>query len=566
MGSALNAAVTGLQASQTMLDVAGSNLANLNTTAYKSSAVSFAETLSNTLRSAGSPTEDTGGTNPVQVGTGVSVAGVVRKMVQGDIVSTGNDYDMAIKGEGYFVLSDGEQTLFTRDGSFDLDENGLLIDSATGYPVQRVGSTGEVEGFQQAGNSNIYISKDSMISARATTSVVLDGNLRAGNANTASQNVVASATPLTSASMAATSNTLFSALDQFATQPPVFGATTDPEITISGYLNGAAPGDPAVAFTHTFSVATPDTATMQDILDEISAQFPGSSAFLDSQGNISLRSDVTGFTEESLASISYTPSTGAGATDSLSLPDGFKTTSVGGSSSQAVETKVYSSSGETIYLGGVLVETNEPNTWDLVVTSATTQDGTTLLSAPHRVSGIQFDNVGNYIGVENAGELSLTLTNTSTSTTQGITLELNSLTQYASSKGGTIACTQDGYEAGTLTDVTIDSSTGNVVGTFSNGSSINMATIAVATFTNPGGLEAVGDGFFVASANSGEAMVGAPGSGTAGSLVGQSLESSNVDMSSEFIKLIEAQHAYQANSKTIQSAQALMDILVNVIR
>ncbi|HSV26824.1 MAG TPA: flagellar hook-basal body complex protein [Sedimentisphaerales bacterium] len=89
MSFALSAAVTGMRAHQTMLDVAGNNLANLNTHGFKASSVSFSEMLSQTLKRAGQPTEVTGGTNPQQMGSGVQIGAITRNMSQGNIVTTG---------------------------------------------------------------------------------------------------------------------------------------------------------------------------------------------------------------------------------------------------------------------------------------------------------------------------------------------------------------------------------------------------------------------------------------------------------------------------------------------
>ncbi|KPJ66610.1 MAG: hypothetical protein AMJ43_07480, partial [Coxiella sp. DG_40] len=116
MSFALSAGVTGLQAHQKMLDIAGNNLANVNTTAYKSSRITFAELLSETIKKASQPTTTVGGTNPQQMGSGVGIAGISPNMAQGNIVNTGNPLDLALEGEGYFVLSDGSQNLYTRAG------------------------------------------------------------------------------------------------------------------------------------------------------------------------------------------------------------------------------------------------------------------------------------------------------------------------------------------------------------------------------------------------------------------------------------------------------------------
>ena len=193
MSSALSAGVSGLKAFQQMLDVAGNNIANVNTTAYKASTIHFSELLSETIKKASQPTATTGGTNPVQVGSGVGVSGIVADTTQGDIENTGNPLDMALEGQGYFVLNDGSQNVFTRAGSFSVDENCYLVDSSTGYRVQRIGNYGEAEGFQVPGDSDLRIPYDVAMAASATKTVTVSGNLSSDGTTTKGQTNVLTA-------------------------------------------------------------------------------------------------------------------------------------------------------------------------------------------------------------------------------------------------------------------------------------------------------------------------------------------------------------------------------------
>ena len=131
MSFALSAGVTGLQAHQKMLDIAGNNLANVNTTGFKASRITFSQLLSETIKKASQPTSTVGGTNPQQMGSGVGVSGISPLMTQGNIINTGNPLDLAMEGEGYFALSDGEQNIYTRAGSFAVDADSNLIDPNT---------------------------------------------------------------------------------------------------------------------------------------------------------------------------------------------------------------------------------------------------------------------------------------------------------------------------------------------------------------------------------------------------------------------------------------------------
>ena len=179
MSDALMAGVSGLKAHQKMLDVAGNNLANVNTTAFKSSRISFVDLLSETVREASQPTGTVGGTNPQQIGSGVKVSSIDRNVGQGSLVNTGQSLDMAIEGEGFFVVNDGQEDVYTRSGNFAVDSQYYLVDSSTGFRVQRIGAEGVTEGFQAATDGGIRIPYDVALDAEPTEMVTYAGNLSA---------------------------------------------------------------------------------------------------------------------------------------------------------------------------------------------------------------------------------------------------------------------------------------------------------------------------------------------------------------------------------------------------
>jgi flagellar hook protein FlgE len=259
MASALSSAVTGLQAHQEMLDVAGNNLANVNTTSYKSNRITFSSLLSETIKTASSPTSTVGGTNPQQLGSGVGVASISANMTQGSISSTGSPLDMAIEGEGYFVLSDGSKNVYTRAGAFSVDSDSNLVDASTGYIVQRIGSVGESDGFQTPGKSNIKIPYDVAIPAEATSSVTISGNLSANSSTNTQKNIISSNVSYTTQNGTnASETTKLSELDQFS------GALSSGVLTFSGYKHdGSALGaTPTVDLTMNVNAST----TLGDVL------------------------------------------------------------------------------------------------------------------------------------------------------------------------------------------------------------------------------------------------------------------------------------------------------------
>ena len=123
----LFSAVSGLRSHQTMMDVIGNNIANVNTAGYKSSQTVFSDTLSQLVSAAGAPTGAAGGTNPAQVGLGSRVSSITTNFSQGATQLTGRPTDVAIQGDGFFVVRRGNDTMYSRAGSFSLDATGNLV-------------------------------------------------------------------------------------------------------------------------------------------------------------------------------------------------------------------------------------------------------------------------------------------------------------------------------------------------------------------------------------------------------------------------------------------------------
>ena len=171
----LYSGISGLRAHQTMLDVTGNNIANVNTAGFKSSTTQFQDTLSQMTQGASAPQGESGGSNPAQIGLGVRVAGVSTNFAQGSSQSTGRATDMMISGDGFFVTSKGGQQLFTRAGSMTFDAASQLV-TPDGGILQ--GWTANNSGVvDQAGAiGDITLNPNTMI-ATPTTKVTLDGNL-----------------------------------------------------------------------------------------------------------------------------------------------------------------------------------------------------------------------------------------------------------------------------------------------------------------------------------------------------------------------------------------------------
>jgi flagellar hook protein FlgE len=175
------AAVTGLRSHQAFMDVVGNNIANVNTTGYKTSNVLFEDLLSQELRGAGAPSADQGGTNPAQIGLGVRLAGVTVNFAQGATQLTGRSTDFAIQGDGFFVIDQGGTRAYTRNGSFSLDANGDLVTADGGFVLGwQADASGKVTTNASVGRLQIPVGQ--VISPVTTTNMRIGGNLPSDSA------------------------------------------------------------------------------------------------------------------------------------------------------------------------------------------------------------------------------------------------------------------------------------------------------------------------------------------------------------------------------------------------
>ena len=184
MLQAMFSGVSGLQAHQTRLDVIGNNIANVNTIGFKAGRVTFEDQLSQTLRNSARPSTNVGGQNPSQVGLGVSLGAVDTLQTQGNLQTTGKSTDLAIQGSGFFLVSSGDNTYYTRDGSFDLDSDGVVVNPASGMKLlgYTADSNGKIDTTQQiTANSAISIPVGTLTAVKPTSAATFQGNLDASS-------------------------------------------------------------------------------------------------------------------------------------------------------------------------------------------------------------------------------------------------------------------------------------------------------------------------------------------------------------------------------------------------
>jgi flagellar hook protein FlgE len=560
MSDALLAGVSGMKAHQQMIDVAGNNLANVSTTGFKSSRVRFSDLLSETLKDASQPTASSGGTNPLQIGGGVRLSRIDIDMAQGSLQTTGQPLDMAIEGSGYFVLNDGARDLYTRVGSFAVDADFCLVDPNTGYRVQRIGSEGVVEGFQNPSSSAIRVPYDVALAAKPTETVWYNGNLSADQGAASTTSLASGVEYTTSSRIGASADTLLTDLAQG-------GATlVNGDVIV---VNGTRRDGSAVTNQEFACFSGGVSKTVGDLLDFINAKFADPADPTDQwsvatieNAQIRLADSESGY---SLTDLDL--SMKAGSAGALELPDYFKAEEVGGDLSHHTNIEVFDSLGVSHVLEAAFVKTDNPNKWDMVLTSITGD----VDVVTRRISGITFLNDGTFGALEDPAANSFAMkfahdpgTVANIKVDLGTPGTMNGLSQVGG-QATAAPSQQDGYTAGWLSNVSVTRE-GVVLGVFTNGVRKDIAALKLATFQNPAALLAQGNNYFTSSANSGEAIPTRGLSGSAGAVQGGSLEKSNVDVATEFVNLIQAQNGFLANSRTIRIGNDMLQQLTQLIR
>lgn len=577
LSSALYTGLSGLSAASHMISVSGNNIANVNTTAYKSTRADFQTQISMTLREASSPTENLGGLNPSQVGLGVSIGGVSRNFTPGTVQSTGVNSDVALEGKGFFVLNVGGQQMYTRSGNFTFDANSDLISSLNGGKVQGYGVDEDfnvIPGVLQ----DINVPIGSLTIARASSEVTFKGNLNAAGDVAMHGSIItmdamysdaAGTTPMTAADnlnsiFDAAGNALFSIGDV---------------ITITGVTKGTATlsdfrfevTDPGAPTTTTADDLDGFGATMQDFMDFMDLilgidTVTAEGITIDAAGQMVIAGNKGTVNDIKLDTTNIVVNRN---TVSPTMP--FNVASREDAHGESVRTTfvIYDSLGveKVVDISLVLEGTNNGGTlWRYYAQSEDDSDLDRVLGT----GVLSFDTGGRYVGVL-AGQSSVTMhhNDSGADNPQSLSLLFGSqglaLSALADSVSQLSAVKQDGFGIGTLQDFAV-AQDGSIVGTFSNGQLRTLGQIALATFTNPGGLKELGGNMYGVSAGSGNATIVVPGTAGTGRTIGSALEGSNVDLSGEFINLISASTGFSASSRVLTTSNQLMQELLSAVR
>ncbi len=544
MTQTLHTGASGLLAHQRKLDVVANNIANVNTNSYKTQRILFSDLIYSDNRQAIGPSDTHGGINPQQIGNGVGVAQVTRNFQQGVLNNTGEDFDFAIQGDGFFVVS-GEEQFFTRDGSFATDSNGYLVDPASGGHIQRFGSIGEGNGtdpsYQVAGDNRISIPLGASVPGRPTSEVIFDGNLPSA-ATPPLAEVLVTASPLEVSGIPATTASLLNDLDSNLADYQI-GDTIE---IVGSNVDGSS-------FSASLSVGP--ASTLGDLVDSINAEIEGASVEVSPTGNLVVNADEAG---EALLSLHLSDGTSnVGQTDFVNSVFVIETDGKPADSSEAT-IQVFDQRGQAHNLF-LSFEKQDSNVWDARFSSNDSE----LTLTDDLVARIVFREDGSFQAVDGAGigDSNIELTLNTFSEPQTISINLEGLTHLATNYSATHG--QDGFPPGNIVSVNT-SSDGILTGVATNGRQIEIAQLAVATFANDDALESFGSNYFTQTSNSGEPDINTALSAGGGEIRGGQLETSNVDIALEFTQLIVAQRGFSANARSITVATEILQELNSI--
>jgi flagellar hook protein FlgE len=508
----LYTAATGVKGHQTYLDVTGNNIANVNTVGFKRDVIQFADMISQLIINEAGPVSPPGGINPAQVGLGVSVASISPCFVQGGLQNTEIPTDMAIQGEGFFIVHNGQKELYTRAGNFSLDRDGNLVMQGNGYLVQGYKYDG---GARQDALSDIVIPIGDVMPSRATRAAVFRCNLDAGE----------------------------------GARIPDLGS-----ITLSGPGKVIRPFD---YYTVTDVYASASSVSSQAAIDAFGASIAGSNDWYDSFSVYDEEGNPYTMTVMFRHVFDRPAETGPLLPPSPAESEwdwyAYYTDASG------APVPAYGSGAGTLVFGddGMLKRTytfDPSGNWG-VIASDTTPSGS---SGPTGLVGANFTPSGgvielDFLGGEYAEAMGLAYRGA-----------MDGVTGFASPSTTKVKW-QDGYTQGVMNSWSV-SDRGVITGSYTNGQSRPIAQVALAMFINPQGLVKTGKTCFEESVNSGPVKITSPGEDGAGSVRGASVEMSNVDLSEEFVNLIRSQRGLQANTRAITTSDQMLETLINLKR
>ncbi|NNJ26988.1 flagellar hook-basal body complex protein [Alienimonas chondri] len=563
LASATTTALNGMRLNETSIDVLGNNVANAGTRGFKSSEALFTTQLVTTLSSGDGPSGANGGTNPRQIGLGGTVSTIRKDFSQGSVTTSNSATDMAIEGEGFFVIENGLGTQFTRDGSFTLNPEGKLV-NPSGSRVQGYGIDGNYN-LQTAAPTDIEIPLGKLYIAEATSNATFTGAFFSGG-ELATNGTVQSTMALQDANGGGPG----------VPGPP--SPTTPLEDLTSGGVNlftagddisfGGRKGDRDLApqdIPVTGSTVTDLMSLMERVLGIHNGPGIPNDGFTGDPPGVQLVGDairITGNRGEANA-LQIVPGDLRSGGAVVLTPFQTQADAVGESAVRDII--VYDSLGQevNVRLTGVLEERSSTRTGFRWYADSADDSGGNLDIGSGK---LEFDGVGDLVTGQD-GTLSVQRDQTAALSPLTLNLDFSQLSGISSTAQGSnfIMEEQDGAPPGTLVDFAIGES-GGISGVFDNGLLRPLGRIVVAQFSNINGLVEGGGGTFREGPNSGPARITAPGAFGAGLLRAGAVELSNTDIGKNLVDLIIASTNYRGNARIISSTQELTDELLRLGR
>jgi flagellar hook protein FlgE len=510
--------LTGLNSDSTALNTIANDLANMNTTGFKAQSVNFSDLFYQQIGTAGSG-------DPIQVGAGTRVASIETDFSNGSPNSTGVDTDVALQGNGFFVVNAGKSEFLTRAGNFSTDSNGDLITSngltVMGYPaVNGVVNT-------NAPLTPINIPEGKVLAPSATTQFGMTAVLNA-------------------------SAPIGSSISGYA---PVYDSLGHSyQATVTYTKTGTNAWSYSVSLPDTLAPVSSTTAGVTTINYNFGSS-GGSTATVDAGTNLTITGPNASGVSTTIAAPTITPSETVAAY-AAALQSALTAANFPPS------TTVTATAGGQLSISGAGISTSGSVIQDPVTSAGATGSlsfdaNGNLVSPASNVSGITFAGLS-----DGAAAMNMSWDLFGSNGTGNITQV--DTTATSSSTGSVSNYTGDGYATGTYSGFSIGSD-GTVTATFSNGQKINVGQLALGNVANLQGLKAVGNGDYQTTLASGTATIGVSGTAGLGTMQGGALEASNVNISQEFSNLIIAQRAFEANSKAVTTFDTVTQETINMI-
>lgn len=562
--TALNTSLNGLTLNETAIEVIGNNIANANTNGFKASEVHFTTQLSRTLSVGSAPQGLSGGTNPKQIGLGAGTSSIRRDFTQGAITTSTSSSDLAIEGQGFFVLQGPDGVVYSRNGNFTLNTQSELVNSSG----LRVLGFGVDENFNvinpQAVPLSIPVGKLNV--AQETSLVQLEGSIRTDEeaVESTESEVIQSDELEDLAGDPITGSTLLSEARASATGPPIFVVGETIDFTPRKGGTDEAVENFAVTATTTFDDLTSFFNSVLGLVPAASPAgdpFGSASATVTAGGRIQIVSNIGKTQAVSISpAIFRQTEIGAGNSGTNSVDIGFSQVREGVGESTVVAFPAFDSLGEPVLvkMHAVLeTKTSTNTTYRYFFESSEDSD----LDVSLGTGTFTLNESGDITGDTTA------IVNIDRGNTAAQTLEfevdlarISGLTEPGSTSFLSLLA-QDGAAVGTLSSFNIDDS-GLIAGVFTNGSVRSLGQVVLARFTNPLGLLDAGNSTLQEGSASGPPNIVTPGQTGAGAIRAGAVELSNTDVGRSLVDLIVASTNYRGNSRVISSVQQLIDELL----